>query len=302
VKALAPEWAAWIGENLASGVSHDALVKELVANGVPKDVARARVIEIDLASASLRARLRGRELHARLMRELAKGRRIERRPMPPAAEFFARYWANAEPVVFTDAAKGWKLWSPDDMKRLVGDVTIKVARGRFRKEFVKTTVAKFVDDVVLAKKPDDLYLVANSFAMEQPEMKPILRRIKVDPSYFDLGAVKRGTALWLGPKGTVTPLHHDTTNILFFQIHGRKEFRLVSPFDADAVVDAEGFYSNAKNKRGERVVLSPGDALFLPAGWWHEVKALDASISFSLLAFKRKNDFSFYKPGFTGDP
>jgi hypothetical protein len=303
VKVLAPEWAAWIGENLASAAPRAEIVEGLAAGGVPRDEALARVLEIEHATAALRARLRGRELHARLMRELARDKEIERRKKPPAAEFFSRYWANAEPVVFTDATKGWRLWSPADMKRLVGDVTVKVARGRLRKRFTKTTVARFVDDVVRAKKPADLYLVANSFAMDEPGMEPLLRRIRIDPTYFDLKATaKNQVALWLGPKGTVTPLHHDTTNVFFHQIHGRKEFTLVSPFSGDVLDKPNGYYGNPRSKRrGQRIVLEPGDALFLPAGWWHEVRALDASISLSLLAFRKPNSFEWYRPGFSGD-
>ena len=300
VNVLAPEWAAWIGENLASAAPRAEIVEGLVAGGVPRDVALARVLEIEHATRSLRARLRGRELHARLMRELRGDTPIERRKKPPADEFFSRYWANAEPVVLTDATKGWRLWSPADMKRLVGDVAVKVARGRRRERFTKTTIARFVDDVVLAKKPKDRYLVANSFAMDEPGMEPLLRRIRIDPTYFDPSPGKRNTsALWLGPKGTVTPLHHDTTNVFFHQIHGRKELTLVSPFAGDVLDKTDGYYGNPRSKRrGQRIVLGPGDALFLPAGWWHEVRALDASISLSLLAFRKPNSFAWYQPGF----
>jgi hypothetical protein len=303
VKVLAPEWAAWIGENLASAAPRAEIVDGLVAGGVPRDEALARVLEIEHATAGLRARLRGRELHARLMRELSRDKEIERRKKPPAGEFFSRYWANAEPVVLTDATKGWRLWSPAEMKRLVGNVAVKVARGRLRKRFTKTTIARFVDDVVLSKEPADFYLVANSFAMDEPGMEPLLRRIRIDPTYFDLSGVKKnGAALWLGPKGTVTPLHHDTTNVFFHQIHGRKEFTLVSPFDGDVLAKPNGYYGNPRSKRrGKRIVLEPGDALFLPAGWWHEVRALDASISLSLLAFRKPNSFEWYRPGFSGD-
>jgi ribosomal protein L16 Arg81 hydroxylase len=46
-----------------------------------------------------------------------------------------------------------------------------------------------------------------------------------------------------------------------------------------------------------QVVLDPGDSLYIPAGWWHRVTSLDVSISFSLLSFRRPNDFSWYRPG-----
>ncbi len=312
MKALGAEWCAWIAENVADGIAPGVLVDALVEHGVPRALARRTVRDIATSPAmhavvALRDRLRRRDLYARLRGELRGGATIERRTKPPAAEFFARYWANNEPVVFTDAAKGWRLWTPEDMKREVGDVVVRVTEGRegdprydenFRKHFKRTTIGRFVDRVLAAGETNDFYLVAHSKAMERPGMDRLLRRIVVDPGYFDPDALRGATSLWLGPKGTVTPLHHDTTNILFFQIHGRKELLLAPPYQAALSDRARGFYvEDDRDVAFERVVLEPGEALFLPAGWWHEVRSLDVSISFSLLAFRRPNRFGWYRPG-----
>ena len=61
------------------------------------------------------------------------------------------------------------------------------------------------------------------------------------------------------------------------------------------------FYSDVKPTErglpGHEVELSPGQALFIPAGWWHEVDALDVSISLSVTAFARPNRYEWYRPG-----
>jgi hypothetical protein len=312
VKALSGAWCAWVAENVAEGVATTALVDVLVDHGVPRALARDTVRAIASSPAmhaviALRDRVRRRDLYGRLLGELRGPVTVERRKKPRAAEFFARYWANNEPVVFTDAAKGWRLWTPEDMKREVGDVVVRVTEGRegdprydenFRKHLRKTTVARFVDRVLAAGETNDFYLVANGKAMDQPGMERLLRRVVVDPEYFDPEALRGGTSLWLGPKGTVTPLHHDTTNILFFQIHGRKELLLAPPHEPTLTDRARGFYVDDPGGASfARVVLEPGEALFLPAGWWHRVQSLDVSISFSLLAFRRPNRFTWYRPG-----
>ena len=43
--------------------------------------------------------------------------------------------------------------------------------------------------------------------------------------------------------------------------------------------------------------FAPGEALFLPVGWWHHVRALDLSISLACNHFRWPNDHDGYKPG-----
>lgn len=81
-----------------------------------------------------------------------------------------------------------------------------------------------MDRVLAAGETNDFYLVANNHAMRRKGFAALLERIVLDESYFDRSRLLRGASLWLGPKGTVTSLHHDETNVLFHQVYGRNSF------------------------------------------------------------------------------
>ncbi len=46
---------------------------------------------------------------------------------------------------------------------------------------------------------------------------------------------------WVGPRGTNTPLHHDTVMLFHAQIVGRKRWRFISPLDTPNDVIAPGY-------------------------------------------------------------
>jgi len=113
------------------------------------------------------------------------------------------------------------------------------------------------------------------------------------PAYYEQ---YRDARVWLGPAGTVTPLHCDYTDNLFAQVWGSKRFRLFPPhherflytWQAGPVLFGSRFDPEAPDyealpaaRQAEEVqcVLEPGELLFLPSGWFHHVRALELSLS-----------------------
>ena len=112
----------------------------------------------------------------------------------------------------------------------------------------------------------------------------------------------------MGPRGTVTPWHHDLTQNLLVNMVGRKRVALVSPaetphmqnhrhcfsrFGADASLSS---IPTAERPRILTVEIGPGDILFIPVGWWHHVTGLSLTIGMSFTNFVWPNDFtSFYR-------
>jgi hypothetical protein len=327
---LSAEWRAWLAENALAGASEAELLAALRQASVPAAVARSEVAA--LLSSPLRERCRealieGEQLDlvCRMLRQLARSSphagRVERRARVDAGEFFAHYFAACRPVILTEMIRGWpavERWTPASLAGRFGHVSIEVTdrgpgstfewRVQGLDERIRMTLGEFVDRITTPGAPPDRYLEASNRALESSGLAPLLEDLAPPADLFDPAHLAGGVSLWFGPGGTFTPLHHDTTNILFCQVYGRKRLRLVSPLETSLLAGARGFWAAAPLDellgRPEHadlpfldIELSADEALFLPCGWWHEVEALEPSIHLSVMHFRQPNDLSFYRPG-----
>lgn len=127
------------------------------------------------------------------------------------------------------------------------------------------------------------------------------------------------SGVWIGSPGVVTPLHHDAWPGLLFQTHGRKRVAMYAPSDrcnlsfrnplhgAGRWSDLPARSAEASPERFPRIrhahrlegELGPGDALYIPPFWAHEMEALEANISvpFRFATFRRSHlDPGFLRP------
>jgi hypothetical protein len=330
--ALSSEWRAWVAENLLLRVPKADLIATLTENGVPAAVA-SREIEVLRRSPLLRGadrvarRLRKHEIVLRMRRTMAalasSPGTVERRSNVSRQELFDRFYSASTPLVVTDALDPWPAlagWTPARLKERFADVMVEATTGReadplyepkFKSHCALVRFGDLCDRMMQGGETNDLYLVANNYLLNRPDFAPLIDDVRAPHPYLDARRDGHCISVWIGPAGTITPLHHDTGNVLFCQVHGRKKVILFpalelfltydahhgvhSPIDAEHP-DLEAHPEMAEATRKE-VILSPGEALFIPVGWWHHVRALDPSISVSFTSFGLKNRFDWYYPG-----
>jgi hypothetical protein len=114
--------------------------------------------------------------------------------------------------------------------------------------------------------------------------------------------------LWLGPHGSVSPLHNDPLDNLLVQYVGRKRILLyppntqvyaghnghqsnTSPIEPPEAADSNEEERDEYNKQhfplfdpdiGIACEIGPGDILYIPSKWYHHVRSLDMSASVNI--------------------
>lgn len=324
--SIAPEWLLWVCENLLEGAAPSDLAEKLQTEGVAPALAEQCVRQ--LASSALlkkaRAKVIERDQLAQIVRlkdELAKvapsSTSVRRLSEVGRESFFEHYYSANKPVVLVDVARDWparRSWTLDYLAEKWGHLPVEVCRGRsrdpncdrdYQKHVTEEPLGEFIEWLRNAGTTNDGYLIANNRLLENPHFHTLLDDVEFPEKYIDRSKIPGHLSFWLGPAGTMTPMHHDGNNILFCQVVGRKKFSLLPPTEASLLATARGYYARPELAASRdvpaavplEVILEPGEALFLPVGWWHQVEALDLSVSLSFLNFHEPNDFRWYSPG-----
>ncbi|RKH60319.1 cupin-like domain-containing protein [Corallococcus aberystwythensis] len=239
---------------------------------------------------------------------------IERRAGLSDHAFIRDHLRQRRPVVVTDAMRDWAAlgkWTPGYLKGLLGDMTVCLQGGGFQ----ETRRMRFADYVDLLPRFESGDVPAGQ---EVPYLRwsdedggftdALFRCVREDwarPSFLparfylhphvlhsDPTTLRHpASGIYVSPKGAVTKLHADSglTNAVLCQVHGRKQCFLISPDQAPLFPDLKSRTPEPWDSprlreayAGARVVetvLEPGDILFIPGCWLHEVYTLSASVS-----------------------
>lgn len=208
---------------------------------------------------------------------------VDRRADLDAASFVADYFRRSRPVVLEGFARGWRAleWSFESLVDRHGDELVCITdhgdpdfvplrQAIARIERGESRFARF--GTLLQNHPE---LVGDLDLASLARMRPPLAR-ETSLQFFVAGA------------GSVTPLHADGTCNFHVQLHGEKVWRIIEPRFNPAMrpvaLGAPHFKSPIEPFDHPRVdvleaVLGPGDVLFNPSFFWHEVRYRKPSIS-----------------------
>ena len=239
-----------------------------------------------------------------------------RRSETTSEEFLDEYYATNRPVILVDEIADWPAlgWTPDRLKALVGAAPVAVQAGRnanydyerYKDDRTATMPFDQFIDRIAQGAGNDVYLTAYNASSNLEAIKPIFADVRPMPKFLTSDGDMPHGMPWIGGAGTFTPLHHDLTNNLLIQVVGRKRVTLVPAAEVMKLRNDKHVFSAWRDldnpdsealKQGHfgairRHVfdLEPGEALFIPVGWWHQITALDFSVSLTATNFLWPND------------
>ncbi len=229
--------------------------------------------------------------------------KIERIHKPTREEFKHATRSYRQPIIITGEIADWKafaLWSMDYLNNVIGkkEVDVNVSQNKIfsfdpENEFIlpykKIQFTDLTKWILEEKKVEEYYyLQQSSLKITFPELLPDIEI----PNYIDKKLLII-TNLWIGTGGNISPLHWDLAQNFLSQVRGRKRILLFAPeqtsflypFSVNSEMphvsqlnidkpNIEKFPKFLKAKYIE-CILEPGEMLFIPTFWWHQVYSLE---------------------------
>eukprot|EP01088_Endostelium_zonatum_P009356 TRINITY_DN22571_c0_g1_i1.p1 TRINITY_DN22571_c0_g1~~TRINITY_DN22571_c0_g1_i1.p1 ORF type:complete len:262 (+),score=45.90 TRINITY_DN22571_c0_g1_i1:2-787(+) len=231
-------------------------------------------------------------------------------------EQFVERFQNKRPVLITKGLKDWEAiekWTPDYLKNLPLAENFTVFTSKDNTHFLDNNVVS--DRIELSWKESIERILhinsedSNRLYMRAEIPETLWNDIQTTLPFLssEVKFKKETMRIWIGTKGNVTPLHYDRCHGLLAQVIGSKKFVLFAPpdtrnlypYESTHVMShasrvnlqkmetnkAEELKSYPKFKNIEEryeVVVEPGNVLYTPPGWWHDVTSLTDGVSITL--------------------
>lgn len=321
-------WQKWIFNNLFSGCKVETLIEHVSAGKSSEKQAVISALHASGTNGYIQAAkemkyvLDKRNWLINTYDQLASmgegySSNIAVRKTPDFKTFIKEHYSKHLPVVLTHGVDHWPAlskWSPQYFADTFGHKEVEIQLGRSEDPHYELNASKYKKKMLLGEycqmvthngDSNDYYLTANNNKESLGNLVGLFDDVgDFGKGYRDKKTLKSRSHLWFGPKGVFTSLHHDLTNNMLVQIYGRKKITLFPAFQVPKIYNDQHVYSAAgypvvdKNKfplmnevTPIEIVLHPGEAIFIPIGWWHCVEGIDVSMSISFTDFNARNDF-----------
>jgi histone arginine demethylase JMJD6 len=209
-----------------------------------------------------------------------------------------QYIMKNKPVLLRGVAKDWVAftkWTGPQFAQLYGETKVEAFCGDEIKVF---TLADYLDYMHTTTAAQPFYLKDWSFVVDLPE----LANDYEPPAYFEnwirripnerlIGEGFNYLFRWLyiGGKNSGSPMHQDIFDTCAWNavLSGKKEWLFFAPNETENLYGGKvnGFdpdleaHPDYLNAQGYTCIQEPGDIMYTPGKWWHQVANLEPGMS-----------------------
>jgi len=226
-------------------------------------------------------------------------------------DFVVNYDKPNRPCIITDVVTTWpafQLWQADSLALRFPDMMVKISQLTPVRTRVKMTMMEYLTYMRRTKDPKPLYAFDSKVITRVPILRSEFKIPKYfRQDYFSILGTKRPMYRWLviGPAHTGTSFHTDPNGTSAWNalIQGHKRWAIYPPhhtppglksvlLDENKVPQDYSAFSPLRwyyeiypylkpHEKPIEFVQGPGEMVFIPSGWWHQVINLDETVSYT---------------------
>jgi hypothetical protein len=217
-------------------------------------------------------------------------------------EFEQRYFKPQRPLVlknFAASTPAGSKWTIEHLKDICGDVNVDIFNSEnknskasaYTKADLRMSFSSYAG-IIQRNEPSSLRM----FLFNMFRHKPELRKDFPCPSIFK-GILGKIGHMFFGSRDTKVRIHQDIdmSSVLLTQFEGRKKILLIHPrfspflyrlpFNTYSLINPDRQdkekYPALEFVEAQECILDPGDALFMPGGYWHYITYMDSGFAVS---------------------
>jgi histone arginine demethylase JMJD6 len=182
----------------------------------------------------------------------------------------------SEPTLITGMTDDWRaasLWTSEFLRDRFGSTEVKVKRGREPHETLTLPLGDYVDYMATTADENPYYLSDWTFRFDCPELTADYEVPACFENWFDrVPQAIRPEWRWIymGPSGSRSLMHVDVlmTGAWLAALRGKKHWLFYPPGSDESQAPPPLICTQ-----------EPGEVMFVPSGWWHQVRNEGVSLS-----------------------
>jgi lysine-specific demethylase 8 len=217
---------------------------------------------------------------------------------------FNNYLSYKNPFIITDQLNNHFVlkWDFQFFKKIFGKKIVKITQpfnydDKYFPQYKNILLEDYINLLLNNKTNNYLKYEDNNQFFQEINLEKQINQIfnNITP----LLSIKK-TSFWMGPKNSWTPLHYDTDYFnLLCMIKGYKEIILIHPKYTKYIYQMSNYqkgsnwsyvdiwnidyikYPLLKNIKYNKIILKPGQMLYIPPFYWHAIRNIDNTIAFT---------------------